>query len=209
MRWFGAFIVGAAVGSDSLATLACLVLPQFGHSPVSNAAISFGLLAVCLAWGFSFISHRFEHQADWFSAKHMAQSLANEPEMLADPQLVQAYVAGAGIPGGVATMAVDAVVPPAINPRENLVKGAEIFGSSLRQLVELTHRSLNKKDWMHPSVNKRVALVNRLAASPEAEAAFDRMERRLRWGIVLFCMLGAILAGLAFVKMPEAFLITQ
>lgn len=215
MWWYLAFMLGTITGAAAGADLAGLAWPAL-RGDAANQIISFGLLALGLGGGFSFVSHRFEHQADWFAARHMARSLARTPEWQVNPMAVEAYIAGSAIPGGVALLTPDRLdrvpsadslppdagaAPPAV-PVAALAKGAEIFGSSLRQLVELSHRSLNKRGWLHPSVNQRLALVQCLAESPAAAEAFDRMERRLRWAIVAFVALGLTLAELAWVMVP-------
>jgi hypothetical protein len=151
------------------------------------------------------ISHRFEHQADWFAVRHMAESLAQEPEVLADTITFENYLAGAGFPEG------DAAIPgggmagwPALTPAQQLAQGAEIFGSSLRQLVELSHRGLAKRGWLHPSVRERVALLERLAGSPGAAAAFARMQWRVRWGIAVFLVVALAVAAGAGVLVPTS-----
>jgi len=196
MWWYSAFLVAVVAGSSGMADVLGLVIPALhapaaGGATLANQIVSLGLLAAGMGWGFSCLSHRFEHQADWFAARHMAESLAAEPEMLADPAVVAAYVAP--ISSGVAAVRGDGRMPPPV-PGESLAKGVEIFSSSLRQLVEMTHRSLNKRGWLHPSVQQRVALLEKLAAAPEAAAAFERMQRRVRWVIVAVVVVGLGLA---------------
>jgi hypothetical protein len=56
--------------------------------------------------------------------------------------------------------------------------------------VEIGHRSRDKKDWMHPSVNDRIALLRALAAKPEAVTRFDRQMRWTRVAVALLLIVG-------------------
>ena len=52
--------------------------------------------------------------------------------------------------------------------------GTELFVSSLDALVEITHRSRNRRGWMHPSINRRIDFLREMAVSAEARKRFAR-----------------------------------
>jgi STE24 endopeptidase len=203
MWWYTAFVLGVGAGTGGLADLVGLAVPKLANG-AADEILSFLFLALSMGFGFSFISHRFEHQADWFASRHMGKSLAREREQLI-AMTPEAYAAApVSESAGPVEIPVVVVPPPvaAVTDTGNLEKGAEIFASSLKQLVELSHRSLNRRGWLHPSVNQREALVHRLAASPEAAAAFERKMVWLRWGIAAFVAMGLALQGLSMLLVP-------
>lgn len=191
------------------------------------------LVGLFLTFGFSFVSHRFEHQADWFAATHMGKVLAARPESLpipaaalaevpdpsefdasivdarpaAPPVLtVQQYVAGEypharpdGIAGAVPAKASPPVLkaPPLQSALPPEIAGTEVFISSLDTLMEITHRSREKRGWMHPSVNHRVQLLRTLATDPVAVKEFRRrmlLTRVIIGIVILLGILGAFVA---------------
>jgi STE24 endopeptidase len=78
----------------------------------------------------------------------------------------------------------------ALTPFTPLQGGAEVFISALSSIVEIGHRSRDKKDWMHPSVNDRIALLRALAAKPEAVTRFERQMRWTRVAVALLLIVG-------------------
>ena len=144
-------------------------------SDVENL-VQLAILAAFMIWGFAPISRRFEHQADWFAAQHMAASLAenpldNLPASPADPA--------------------PSTSPP---PPNFLELGAEAFSQSLLQLVGLSHRPRNKRGWMHPSPIQRAQLLRALATDPARVAKFGRQMFFTRLSIVLLLAAGSVLA---------------
>jgi Zn-dependent protease with chaperone function len=198
MWWYTAFIVGVAAGTSALADLVGLAIPSLATG-AANEILSFVFLGICMGLGFSYISHRFEHQADWFAAKHMAKSLARQPEVLS-PVTLADYAAPADGPAGATppppadapplqTPSAEQQIPSAQGATSDRQLGAEMFASALKQLVEMSHRSLNKRGWAHPSVVQREHLVHQLAASPHAAAKFERKMIWLRCAIATFIAL--------------------
>jgi hypothetical protein len=187
-------------------------------------------------WGFSSVSRRFEHQADWFATRHMAASLAAEPERLtplsleeylgrqrpqwvgaelalptdAPPQPTGGQAAAGQAPGtfagtdvsgprsaadaGPGAVAAGVVAAPSATA---LHLGADLFGSALQQIITLSHRSMERGGWLHPSGRRRLALLHDLAARPDRQRAFARQMRRTRLLIVGLFLVGVALAGLA------------
>ena len=66
---------------------------------------------------FSFLSRRFEHQADWFAAQHMARSLARDPVAPAAAPLVAVPVLNAGGMQVSGEPAADETLKPPLPPR--------------------------------------------------------------------------------------------
>jgi Zn-dependent protease with chaperone function len=226
--WYVAFVFGVgllAAGGVQLAADAANrqlwltpdVIDQIG-SVVTMALMGAGLL-----WGFTAVSRRFEHQADWFAAQHMARSLEAEPERLT-PLTLEEYVtqqqawvgAGLPVPGGAeaalpagermkpTALSGPSITPPTVLPAlsrdmpgpAGLRAGAELFGSALTQIITLAHRSMERGGWMHPSGTERIALLRELAVSPARQARFQRQMRRTRWLIVGILAAGVLLTVL-------------
>jgi Zn-dependent protease with chaperone function len=173
---------------------------------------------------FSRLSKRFEHQADWFAAQHMAESLVREPEIQADAAALAAYmgaplpppspptppppqpgstlVDAPGTPGSEPSAArcasAGSILPWPHVPADPaaLRQGAGMFIGTLATIVELSNRSPDRGGWLHPSVRQREALLDELAAYPRARALFDRTMRRTRVFIVALLLVGIVLTSL-------------
>ena len=194
------------------------------------------LIGLFLTVGFSFVSHRFEHQADWFAARHMGKVFAARPQSLPMPAValteapdpsefdasivdvrplpqvatVEEYAAGhypharaegvsSVVPPKSGPNILNAPPPPPVLPPE--VAGTEVFISSLDTLMEITHRSREKRGWMHPSVNHRVKLLRTLATDPAAVEEFRRRMLMTRIIIAVVILLG-IIGGLITLRLP-------
>jgi Zn-dependent protease with chaperone function len=226
--WYLVAIVGAWMLCFGAASLGGYYLPASmtaqltawtGHPEAIEAGVGMLLMFLFFIFGFSFFSHRFEHQADWFAAKHMGKLLARYPERLPLPALLltppgdalpnettpaervtlDQYIAGT-YPNALGMAASPATTVQPLNilipetpstPLAPALAGAEVFISSLDTIMELAHRSRNKRGWMHPSINNRVALLRALAADDQAAAAFNRRMVTTRLMIALLVAAGA------------------
>ncbi len=232
--WYLVAIVGAWALCFGLGSLGQFYLPAAmtehltawtGHSEATGALCVMALMTVFFAFGFSFFSHRFEHQADWFAARHMGKFIASHPgsEAIAASALavegdalpqtlmevsavekmtLDEYIAGS-YPNASTTLSASAVAPPLAQAATSpAMAGVEVFISSLDTIMELSHRSRNRRGWMHPSMNNRVSLLRRLAANTEAAAEFNRRMLTTRLIIALLLVSGA--ASLYWAsKLPE------
>ncbi|MCL2640502.1 MAG: M48 family metallopeptidase [Phycisphaerales bacterium] len=161
------------------------ILQTFGSADNAALMLSLVLLAWFLTLCFPFVSHRFEHQADHFAAKHMAKQPDSIP--LPAAMLVTPSPETIGFTVGPMTTA----APPS---------GAEIFISALDTITDLSHRSRNQRGWMHPSINQRVALLRELESSPVAQQRFARQQRRTRLYIILFAAAAVALTTYATLR---------
>ncbi len=204
----GAFLLAASMGDAAAYYFGATSVLGYVMGPATlSVGLTFGLLGLFLLLGFPFISRRFEHQADWFAARHMGESLAQEPlrktpgVLFADaPTLLEQITAEQYMRGEV-------LLEPAIAPAVELVapapatvtlQGAEVFNSALETLVDVAHRSRDRASWMHPSINNRLALLRQLAGDERAAAAFRRRMIFTRVFILL-----VFVAGLAGAVLPE------
>jgi Zn-dependent protease with chaperone function len=258
--WYLVAVVGAWTLCVGIASLGGYYLPLSitthltawtGHPQAAEAGCGLLLMFLFFTFGFSFFSHRFEHQADWFAAKHMGQLLAQHPESLPMPALVltkqgeelpqtleqtsvaeavtlDQYLAG-HYPNAVTTdnpnvetphvaRSPSAVISEAASTAASEIldhthihppikttpatAGAEVFISSLDTIMELAHRSRNKRGWMHPSIDNRVALLRALAANTQAAAAFNRRMITTRLMIALLAVVGGAALYISM-KLPE------
>jgi Zn-dependent protease with chaperone function len=258
--WYlGAFlgILGIAGAAGIFWSLYPPPLPSWaGLSSVATpdtvgTLLSLGLIGLFLGVVFPRISHRFEHQADWFASRHMARAAASAagstegredalpPGVMTLAQYLSTEFAPAGAspappspseaPGAVAPSpwtappppaaggliglqpAVDADGPPAdlpaaptpASPARPIARvtpaqaGAEVFISALDTIIEIAHRSRDKKGWMHPSINNRIGLLRTLAVDPAAVDRFDRRQRRTRLLIAGLFVVGTVCSTLA------------
>jgi hypothetical protein len=77
-------IVSALMLSSSVTDIAMAHLPGkwlsgIGGVNIAGSVLGLGIVAAFLVMGFPAISRRFEHQADWFAAKHMAKRNPEDP----------------------------------------------------------------------------------------------------------------------------------
>jgi hypothetical protein len=223
--WFLAIFAAAAAFSLGVGGLAThLAFPGMSGETI---AMTLSSLVLFLIGGgaFYFIAPRFEHQADWFAARHMSQMAEEEapesvtrsvitpvtpvPEELnwtlstaptaAETLSLEQYVAGE-YPHA---PEVQPVIQRSEEPRNAVVAaaapkaamGAEIFISALDSLVETLNRDRTRRDIMHPSINDRVALLRALTADPAEEEKFNRSMRKTR--LVIVCLLAAGIATAA------------
>ena len=175
--WYLAGLFSASVLTCAAADLLAGHLPEgmlqfFGGAENASMVLSLVLLVAILAVGFSFVSHRFEHQADYFAAKHMGGR-------------VEANLESVPLPAAMALQEETVPMPPR-KAGSLPASGAEMFISALDTIVDLAHRSRQHRGWMHPSVNRRVELLRELESSPVARERFERMQMRVRVCIVVF-----------------------
>jgi Zn-dependent protease with chaperone function len=252
--WYLAAMVGTVSLAYGAAVFwdAYLPLPiaQFAGPEVTPGIISMAILVLFMAAGFPWISHRFEHQADYFASQHMARKFEEDPaldpaapipearlppeiggaaaaltllETPAEVVTLQQYIAGAyphaekeqapaavekTDPGAADVRAGDASTGPpgphgshaapaslkraAFRGFTPAQAGAEMFISALDTILELSHRSRNKRGWMHPSPNRRMALLRELTAQPLAAAQFGRRMVQTRLVIVALILAGMV-----------------
>ncbi len=159
------------------------------------------LLLAFLAAVFSRISKQFEHQADWFAAQHMTQSILHDAQIPGVtpyyPPTLEQYAAGMNA-------APDApVAPPAALSSSEAralghAAGAAVFASALSQIVSLANRSYTRGGWLHPSPYAREQLLMNLATHEKAVIDFDLKMFRIRLMIVmLFALSIAAVTGAA------------
>lgn len=176
-----------------------------GHDALFNS-LDVALIGVAFLVGFSRISRQCEHQADWFAARHMADiyshalSPAPPPIMVAIPDLATVAMPAQHLPWMLqldhpAESPVSGAGYPHPSPLE---AGASVMADALMHLSAITRRSVNKPDWMHPSIRDRVNLLFRLARSRQERDRFERrMKRvnRLVVGLVALAILLTLLPG--------------
>jgi hypothetical protein len=182
-----------------------------------------------IALGFPFISHRFEHQADWFASRHMAKHRAAHPHSLAMPAAALVATTEEGtlpaiLPSNAVTLdqyltgnyphAPQPGVPTADPPVAEAVahhppiseepqKPTEIFISALDTIADLAHRSRNKKGWMHPSIGDRIVLLRRLGNDALLQKSFERRMLRARLYVVAAFVVGLTLSAYAAMRIPD------
>lgn len=231
--WYMGGFVSSIFLADAVTNLMVYFLPvklvgALGGEAAVGVIFALLLVMAMIALGFPFISHRFEHQADWFAARHMAKHQAEHPHSLAMP--AAALVApndDDSLPAILPTNAVtldqyltgnyphaprpgeptaDPPVVPAVAQHppipEETQKPSEIFISALDTIADLAHRSRNKKGWMHPSIGDRIHLLRRLTNDPLLQKSFERRMLRARLYIVAVLALAVGLSLYANYTIP-------
>ncbi len=164
-----------------------------GHDQLFNS-LDIVIVGMAFISGFSRISRQCEHQADWFAARHMAGEFARPPAPAPRPVIMAIPDPSDGIAAAHMPwfLEFENPAPPdqSTSPTP-LMAGAGVMADALMRLSEVTHRPLDKPDWMHPSIRDRVNLLFRLANSPDECARFERRMKRLNkfvYGLVLLAM---------------------
>jgi Zn-dependent protease with chaperone function len=92
--WYLGGMIGAMCFAGGVAGIAQACFPpalnafsaaHLGGANAGELILTMLLIGLFLTVGFSFVSHRFEHQADWFAARHMGKVFAARPQSLPMP----------------------------------------------------------------------------------------------------------------------------
>jgi Zn-dependent protease with chaperone function len=141
---------------------------QMGHEDLVGLVQLF-LLAGFVIMFFGPVARQFEHEADWFACRHMAEATTRW-EMTSSGTIV-------GMPAGI-------------------VGGAEIFSGSLLKIIDLANRDPRVGNWTHPAPAKRTELMMQMALNNSAVEAFEKRRWWTRaWIVSLIVAGGAILAA--------------
>jgi Zn-dependent protease with chaperone function len=227
LPWMMAAILSVVALSTGISGLTVVAM-HLGESEGNMVALALSSVLLCALGvaAIGWISPRFEHQADWFACRHMAQRLRETPRLedppgakteipapladalapaptTAEQVTVDQYRAGL-YPNNPQGTPVSAEPPAAAPPPPLEIAGAEIFISSLEAIIETSHRDRNRRGLFHPSVAQRASLLRRLALDPAAETRFNRALRRVRWLIVLLAVVsGATLAAAIYLESTQ------
>ncbi|WP_165073979.1 M48 family metallopeptidase [Paludisphaera rhizosphaerae] len=110
---------------------------------------------------FGQLSRRFERQADVYGCKAVSCDSEDCP-----PHVDLEALVDDGRP-------IDRVCPT----------GVRIFADALATVARQNGIDPETKSWRHGSIASRIAFLQKLAAAPEREAAFQRHVRRVRYGL--------------------------
>lgn len=132
-----------------------------------------GVLMACWLFGFSWLSRRFERQADIHGVRAVAHELA-------------ACVAWCPWHGS----------SPSATTRSGLcVSAANLFGRTLARIAELNGIPRTAGGWRHPSIEQRCRLIERLASDPAALRRFDRNAVLVKISLIAAAAVGSALAA--------------
>jgi len=148
---------------------------QTVHDVLSGAAVFVGM-----ALFFGMLSRRFERQADVFAARMMENNWGDLADA-AEPQS-----ASASLPRRLA------YARCLVGPR-----GAAILASALHRVAVVNNIPLRARDWLHPSIAKRMGYLEDLSADPPRTRDFDRLMSRLYAALVLAIVVCGVLALVA------------
>ncbi|MCG3136240.1 MAG: Protease HtpX [Phycisphaerae bacterium] len=108
-----------------------------------------GVVVLMWGWGFGWLSHLFEHQADYSGASSIETPDPIEPVTL-DPNR-------------------SAVSGLTLQPQ-----AAAEFAQALQRVALLNGIPVNEQGWRHPSINRRIEFLQQLTESPRILRAFER-----------------------------------
>jgi hypothetical protein len=63
--------------------------------------------------------------------------------------------------------------------------GATLFASALERVAVVNNIPIASRSWCHGSIAKRMAYLRHLSNDPGHTHRFDRVMRRLYWGLIL------------------------
>jgi len=138
-----------------------------------------GMLAIASIWafGFGFISRRFERQADLFGARCVAAR--NEVECTLPCSVHPGQDGGDNPPPGLCAT------------------GADLFCDALESVAALNGIPRREFSWRHASIAHRVQHLKTLAGDPEMLAKFERLIRRIKTGLLVVCI-GGLAVGTVY-----------
>ena len=142
---------------------------------IVESALALGCVGIIFWLVFGQVSRRFERQADVYGCKAVSCGSDDCP-----PHLDLEALADDGRP-------IDRVCPT----------GVRIFADALATVARQNGIDPETRSWRHGSIASRIAFLQRLAAAPEREAAFQRHVRRVRYGLAAGLLAVIGLAGAA------------
>lgn len=217
--WYVALIMAGAslatAGSSAIHWLAVHYAPQQSASWLDaiDMTTEAGLLMAFLWLIFFPVSRQFEHQADWFATRHLAESLMHDPQQVItiDPDALPApttapevmtteeYIAGYMTPGGTPAAVSSARGAARLIP---LAVGAGVFTSALGRIISISNRSYDNGGWLHPSPRARDELLKTLASDPRALGVFESRMFKIRVAIAAIVLV-SIAASIGAAYLPE------
>lgn len=146
--------------------------PGMLHDNSVLQLVALGVLLAMWLFGFSWLSRKFERQADLFGVRCITPDVETCVE--------HCPVHGAGGVGG---------------KTNNLcVTAAGLFGRTLTKIAELNGIPREAPSWRHGSIASRCRLIERLATDATELRRFDRLILRIKLGLVAIALVGSAAA---------------
>jgi len=142
--------------------------PGLLHDPSVLQLVALAVLLAMWLFGFSWLSRKFERQADLFGVRCITPD-------------VETCVEHCPVHGG--------------GKAKNLcISAASLFGRTLTKIAELNGIPREAPSWRHGSIASRCRLIERLAADVAELRRFDRLILRIKIGLVAIAVIGSAVA---------------
>ncbi len=130
----------------------------------------FGVIVVSWAFGFGFVSRRFERQADLFGARCVSPRHADDCRL----------------PCGVHRT----MEEPRLRRNRLCATGARAFAEALDRVALLNGIPLEEPSWRHSSIASRIECLTALAGDPNRLERFERVIRWIKRVLIVVCVVG-------------------
>jgi len=129
-----------------------------------------GLAALLAMWlfGFSWLSRKFERQADLYGVR----CLTPDVQSCVEHCPVHGSKRGPGI----------------------CVSAVNVFGRTLGRIADLNGIPRDAPSWRHGSIQSRCQLLEKFARDTAALLRFDRYVLRIKWSMIVLSLIGSVIA---------------
>lgn len=136
--------------------------------PAILQLVALGVLFAMWLFGFSWLSRKFERQADLFGVRCITPDMKN--------CLAQCPVHGVEKTPGLC------------------ISAANLFGRTLYKIADLNGIPREAPSWRHGSIESRCKLIETFSSDVPAMERFDRLLRRIKIGLILVSVIGSVVA---------------
>lgn len=174
LPYFGVFAIVSmyiAGGATILAQTAYELL----KIPIDPGVLQLvGLASLLVMWlfGFSWLSRKFERQADLYGVRCVTPDIKSCVQYC--PVHGQQHRPGL------------------------CISAVHLFGKTLVRIADLNGIPREAPSWRHGSIQSRCELLEEFATEPDALRHFDSYVRRIKWVLIILALIGTIVAVLIY-----------
>lgn len=188
MPWYVTTLISLSLLSGWLTSLQDFLVHRLGFSlggEISTSTLSLALTYYAFTW----LSRRFERQADVYAAR----SMQSHPEMRAtafspEPLISLSGITSEEVPPAPAPLPL--ATPPLKSPVG--VRGALVFTEALERVAWINNLPLSAGSFTHGSFYDRITAIHRLAKTPGLTSRFDSAMLTLRIGLIALVVASAL-----------------
>lgn len=174
LPFFGVFAIVSMYVAGGATLLATWMYTR-ANTPVDYGLVQLvGLTALLVMWlfGFSWLSRKFERQADLYGVRCVTPDIKTCVQYCP----VHGNQRGTGL----------------------CISAVHLFGKTLGRIADLNGIPREAPSWRHGSIQSRCELLERFAASPVALSLFDRKVLTIKWALIVLAIIGSVVAVILY-----------